>query len=91
MSGGGRLRNDARGGLDLSDHPTTPHGARGEPTRVLLDVLDCDSLARREAERDMGTIPRWIRENLFYWRYNTDQRRQLFGECIRPRGYELGS
>ena len=62
-----------------------------EPTRVLLDVLDCDSLARREAERDMGTIPRWIRENLFYWRYNTDQRRQLFADCIRPRGYELGS
>lgn len=61
-----------------------------EPTRVLLDVLDCDSLARREAERDMGTIPRWIRENLVYWKYNTDKRRQLFVDCIKPRGYEIG-
>jgi hypothetical protein len=61
-----------------------------EPTRVLLDVLDCDSLAKREAERDMGTIKRWIRENLVTWPYNTDKRRQVFVDCIKPRGYEIG-
>ncbi|MGH7339268.1 MAG: hypothetical protein ACREK4_07755 [Candidatus Rokuibacteriota bacterium] len=61
-----------------------------EPTRVLLDVLDCDSQARREAERDLGTVSRWIRENLVSWRYNTDKRRQVFADCIKPRGYDLG-
>jgi hypothetical protein len=61
-----------------------------EPTRVLLDVLDCDGLARREAERDLGMISRWIRENLFYWRSNTELREKLFVDCITPRGYELG-
>jgi hypothetical protein len=61
-----------------------------EPTRVLLDVLDCDSLAKREAERDMGTIKRWIRENLVTWPYNTDKRRRVFVDCIKPRGYEIG-
>jgi hypothetical protein len=62
-----------------------------EPTRVLLDVLDCDSQARREAERDLGFVSRWIRENLVYWRSNMTTRRQVFVECIKPRGYELGT
>jgi hypothetical protein len=62
-----------------------------EPTRVLIDVLDCDSQAQREAERDLGTISRWIRENLVYWRSNMAKRRQVFVECIKPRGYELGT
>jgi len=61
-----------------------------DPTRVLLDVLDCDSQARREAERDLGFISRWIRENLFYWRSNVEKRQQIFVDCIKPRGYELG-
>jgi len=61
-----------------------------EPTRVLLDVLDCDGLARREAERDLGMISRWIRENLFYWRSNTELWEKVFVDCIKPRGYELG-
>jgi hypothetical protein len=61
-----------------------------ESTRVLLDVLDCDSQAKREAERDMGTIKRWIRENLVSWPYNTDKRRQVFVDCIKPRGYDVG-
>src|SRR5262244_4340011 len=60
-----------------------------EPTRVLLDVLDCDGQARREAERDLGFISRWIRENLFYWRSNLEKRQQGFVDCIKPRGYEL--
>jgi hypothetical protein len=60
-----------------------------EPTRVLLDVLDCDGQARREAERDLGMISRWIRENLFYWRSNTELREKVFVDCIKPRGFEL--
>jgi len=61
-----------------------------EPTRVLLDVLDCDGQAQREAERDLGMISRWIKENLVYWRTNIEKRRQVFVDCLRPRGYELG-
>jgi hypothetical protein len=61
-----------------------------EPTRVLLEVLDCDGQARREAERDLGTISRFIKENLFYWRTNTEKRRQVFVDCLKPRGYEIG-
>jgi hypothetical protein len=61
-----------------------------DSTRVLLDVLDCDGQARREAERDLGFISRWIRENLYYWRSNLEKRQQVFVDCIKPRGYELG-
>jgi hypothetical protein len=61
-----------------------------DSTRVLLDVMDCDGQARREAERDLGFISRWIRENLFYWRSNLEKRQQVFVDCIKPRGYELG-
>jgi hypothetical protein len=61
-----------------------------EPTRVLLEVLDCDSQGKREAEADLGFISRWIRENLFTWRRNTEKRRQVFVDCIKPRGYDVG-
>ncbi len=61
-----------------------------EPTRVLLEVLDCDAQARREAEADLGFISRWIRENLFSWRRNTEKRRQVFVDCVKPRGYDVG-
>ena len=64
--------------------------AETEPTRVLLEVLDCDSLAKRESETDLGFITRWIRENLFTWRHNTEKRRQVFVDCIKPRGYDVG-
>jgi len=60
-----------------------------EPTRVLLDILACDGEAQREAEADLGFIKRWIRENLFTWRHNTDKRRQVFMDCIKPKGYEI--
>jgi hypothetical protein len=61
-----------------------------EPTRVLLEVLDCDSLGKRESEADLGFITRWIRDNLFTWRRNTEKRRQVFSDCIKARGYEVG-
>lgn len=71
--------------LRLSRPSTAP-----EPTRVLLDVLDCDAQAQREAERDLGTISRWIRENLVSLPHNTRQRRQVFVDCIQPRSYDVG-
>ena len=62
-----------------------------EPTRVLLDTLDCDALARREAESGLGWITVWIRENFnWHWKVNGEQRRQFFNNCLPPRGYELG-
>jgi hypothetical protein len=61
-----------------------------EPTHVLLDVLDCDAEARREATRDLGTISRWIRANLVSWPHNTTLRRQTFVDCLKPRGYDVG-
>jgi len=57
---------------------------------VLLEVLDCDGLAKRESEADLGFITRWIRENLFSWRRHTAQRRQVFTDCITAKGYEVG-
>jgi hypothetical protein len=60
-----------------------------EPTRVLLEILACDGEAKREAEADLGFIKRWIRENLFSWPRNTDKRRQVFADCIKPKGYEV--
>jgi hypothetical protein len=62
-----------------------------EATRVLLDLLDCDAQARREAESDLGFISIWIRENLNWrWKVNAEKRRQFFNDCLKPRGYELG-
>jgi hypothetical protein len=62
-----------------------------EPTRVLLEVLDCDGLARREAESDLGMISRWIRDNLGWsWKHNAEKRRQFFVDCLKPRGYDIG-
>jgi len=59
-------------------------------TRVLLDVLACDSEAKLEADTDLGFISRWIRENLFTWRHNTEKRRQIFVDCIKAKGFEVG-
>jgi hypothetical protein len=61
-----------------------------EPTRVLLDVLQCDTEAQREAERNLGMISSWIRDNLGGWTFNAGKRQQLFIDCLKPRGYEIG-
>ena len=82
VPGGGGLRDHPGGWVDLPDVSAGPRG--------LLEVLDCDSQARREAARDLGTISRWIKENLVYWRTNTEKRRQVFVDCLKPRGYEIG-
>ena len=62
-----------------------------EPVRVLLDVLQCDSEAQREAESNLGMISRWIRDNLGDWKFNAEKRRQFFVDCLKPRGYEIGA
>ena len=61
-----------------------------EPTRVLLEVLQCDAEAQREADRSLATISSWIRDNLGGWRFNAGRRQQLFIDCLKPRGYEIG-
>ena len=62
-----------------------------EPTRALLDILDCDAQARREAESGLGWITIWIRENAnWHWKVNGEKRRQFFVDCLKPRGYEFG-
>jgi len=60
-----------------------------EPTNVLLDVLQCDSDAQREAERNLGMITSWMRDT-FGWKFNTERRQQAFIDCLKPRGYEIG-
>src|SRR5262249_13270767 len=60
-----------------------------EPTNVLLDVLQCDSDAQREAERNLGMITSWMRDT-FGWKFNTGRRQQAFIDCLKPRGYEIG-
>ena len=61
-----------------------------EPTRVLLDVLQCDGQAKREAERPLGFIKKWIRDTFGGWTFNAGKRRQVFVDCLTPRGYEIG-
>ena len=61
-----------------------------EPTRVLIDVLQCDGLAKRDAERTLGFIRKWIRDTFGGWTFNAGKRRQSFVECLTPRGYEIG-
>jgi hypothetical protein len=61
-----------------------------EPTRVLLDVLQCDAEAQREAERNLGMITSWIRDTFGGWTFNAGKRQQFFIDCLKPRGYEIG-
>jgi len=60
-----------------------------EPTHVLLDVLQCDSEAKLEVERNLGITTTWMRDT-FGWKFNSGRRQQLFIDCLKPRGYEIG-
>ncbi len=101
--GTGAVRTGYAGCLVAAGYETTPEvgstsqtvrlaGASRatEPVHVLLDFLQCDSQAQREAESNLGTISRWIRDNLWSWGPNAEKRRQLFVDCLKPRGYEIG-
>lgn len=70
--------------------PRTP--TTSDPTRVLIDLLDCDGLAQREAERGLGTIGKAIRDTVGWsWGGTADKRRQAFVACLKPRGYDISS
>ena len=46
--------------------------------------------AKREAERPLGFIKKWIRDTFGGWTFNAGKRRQVFVDCLTPRGYEIG-
>jgi len=60
-----------------------------EPSRALLDVLQCDADSDREANRNLGMISSWFRET-WGWKFNRGKRQQLFVDCLKPRGYQIG-
>ncbi len=43
-----------------------------------------------EAERPLGFIKKWIRDTFGGWTFNAGKRRQVFVDCLTPRGYEIG-
>jgi hypothetical protein len=64
--------------------------AADEPIRVLVDFMACDDDAQREVERGFGMVRRFIRDFTGWSMWiNTTRRRQLFVDCLRPRGYEI--
>jgi hypothetical protein len=64
--------------------------ASDEAIRVLVDFMACDGDAQREVERNFGIVRRFIRD-FTTWSVGIDRgrRRQLFVDCLRPRGYEI--
>jgi len=68
----------------LLTRPTTAN----DPIGVLIDVLDCDREAKREADSGLGTISKAIRDYVG-WTTNADKRRQVFTTCLKPRGFDI--
>ena len=60
-----------------------------DPIGILIDFLECDREARREAESGLGTVGKAIRD-FVGWSANADRRRQVFVDCLKPRGYNIG-
>jgi hypothetical protein len=60
-----------------------------DPTGTLIDFLECDREAQREAESGLGTVGKAIRDYVG-WSANADKRRQFFVGCLKPRGYDIG-
>jgi hypothetical protein len=60
-----------------------------DPIGVLIDFVECDNDAKREAERGLGMVSKAIREAVD-WNTNAEQRRQVFVSCLKPRGYQIG-
>lgn len=59
-----------------------------DPIGVLVEFLDCDSAAKREAESGIGMVGMAIRD-FVGWTANADTRRQVFVNCLKPRGYHI--
>jgi hypothetical protein len=60
-----------------------------DPIIILIDFLDCDSEAKREAESGFGTVRKAIRDYLGWSLVSADKRQQSFIRCLRPRGYDI--
>ena len=60
-----------------------------DPVGTLIDFLECDREAQREAESGLGTVGKAIRD-FVGWTANADKRRQVFVDCLKPRGYNIG-
>jgi hypothetical protein len=60
-----------------------------DPIGILIDFLECDREAQREAESQLGTVGKAIRDYVG-WSANADKRRQVFVDCLKPRGYDIG-
>jgi len=63
---------------------------KNEPINVMIDLLDCDSQGQREAEAKFGLVRSWIRDHLGWTWGTANKRRQVFVDCLKPRGYEIG-
>lgn len=63
---------------------------KNEPINVMIDLLDCDSQGQREAEAKFGLVRSLIREHLGWTWGTAAKRRQVFVDCLKPRGYEIG-
>jgi hypothetical protein len=61
-----------------------------DPIVILVDFLDCDSEAKRQAESGFGTVRKAIRDYIGWSLVNADKRRQSFIGCLPPRGYDIG-
>jgi len=68
----------------LARTPTT-----SDPIRVLIDFLECDSQAQREAESGLGMVGKAVRDNLGWSWGSVTKRRQVFVDCLKPRGYDI--
>jgi len=60
-----------------------------DPIGILIDFLECDREAQREAESGLGTVGKAVRDYVG-WSANADKRRQVFVDCLKPRGYDIG-
>jgi hypothetical protein len=59
-----------------------------DPIGVLIDFVECDNDAKREAESGLGMVGKAIRDAVG-WTTNADKRRQVFVSCLKPRGYQI--
>jgi hypothetical protein len=60
-----------------------------DPMVVLVDFLDCDSKAQREAESGFGMMRRIMRDYFGWSLASGEKRRRTFVECLKPRGYDI--
>jgi len=62
-----------------------------DPILILIDFLDCDSEAKREAESGFGMVRKAIRDYVGWSLADADKRRQVFVGCLKPRGFDIGT